>query len=110
MLDLESLETAGDDPRSSPWGTPLPTNAPNERIAEVALERLRACAPLEAGSLQCEFQKGVLVLWGRVDSFYHKQLAQEAVRNLRGVDVVVNTVEVVAGAPTPPCLPGRREA
>ena len=38
--------------------------------------------------------EGVVVLQGRVDTFYHKQVAQELLRKLDGVERVVNLLEV----------------
>lgn len=46
-------------------------------------------------SLTCEFREGLLLLRGRVSSYYHKQVAQEAVRRLEAVERVVNQIEVV---------------
>jgi len=69
-------------------------------IAEDARRRLRASTHSGAlRGLHCEHNGGELVLRGRVSSYYHKQLAQEAVRDLRGVDVIRNAVEVFC--PTP---------
>lgn len=42
----------------------------------------------------CDFHEGILFLRGRVPRYYHKQLAQEAVRNVVGVDEIVNVIEV----------------
>ena len=50
---------------------------------------------LERPAIWCEFQSGRLVLQGQVPSFYHKQLAQEAVAGLEGVAQVVNDIEVI---------------
>ena len=47
-------------------------------------------------SLSCEHHEGVLVLRGQVSSWYQKQLAQEAVRHLPGVEAIINVVDVVA--------------
>jgi len=44
--------------------------------------------------VSCECEDGVLVLRGRVSSYYHKQVAQEAVSGLDGVAQVVNEIEV----------------
>jgi osmotically-inducible protein OsmY len=38
----------------------------------------------------------MLVLRGRVPSYYYKQVAQEAVKGIEGVDQVINDTEVVA--------------
>ena len=45
--------------------------------------------------ISCEYDGGVLVLKGRLPSYYHKQVAQEAVVDLRGVQQVHNEIEVV---------------
>ena len=37
---------------------------------------------------------GVVVLQGRVETFYHKQVAQELLRKVDGVERVVNLLEV----------------
>jgi len=37
-----------------------------------------------------------LVLRGQVSSWYQKQLAQEAVRHLPGVEAIINVVDVFA--------------
>ena len=65
-----------------------------DRISESARTRLQASAYESLRTLRCEHHEGVLVLRGRVSSFYLKQLAQEAVRNLHGVEVILNVVEV----------------
>lgn len=38
--------------------------------------------------------EGIVVLQGRVETFYHKQVAQELLRKLDGVERVVNLLEV----------------
>ncbi|MCY2996162.1 MAG: BON domain-containing protein [Planctomycetota bacterium] len=45
-------------------------------------------------NISCESRDGVLVLRGRVSSYYLKQLAQETVRRIEGVESIVNAVEV----------------
>ena len=51
--------------------------------------------------LTCEFARGVLILRGKVPSYYEKQLAQEAVRKIDGVRQIVNEIEVLAAADWP---------
>jgi hypothetical protein len=70
-------------------------NPRSTEIADHARSRLRASPYLGVRTLDCEFHEGVLVLRGRVTSYYHKQMAQEAVRNLRHVELIINAVEVV---------------
>jgi osmotically-inducible protein OsmY len=43
----------------------------------------------------CDFDAGRLFLRGQVPSFYFKQLAQEAVADLDGVQQIVNEIEVI---------------
>ena len=46
--------------------------------------------------VSCEYNSGVLFLRGRSRSFYEKQIAQESVKGIAGVDRVVNEIKVVA--------------
>ncbi|MGO8750723.1 MAG: BON domain-containing protein [Thermoguttaceae bacterium] len=74
----------------------LTFSTPYHDVTERAQERLRLSPYVPVRSLCCEFDRGVLRLRGSLSSFYHKQLAQEAVAGLRGVDEVVNDVAVVS--------------
>jgi osmotically-inducible protein OsmY len=49
--------------------------------------------------VSCECDDGVLVLDGQLGSYYHKQLAQETVAGIGGVNRVVNEIEVVDHQP-----------
>jgi osmotically-inducible protein OsmY len=65
------------------------------RIALAAKERLRRVPYSSVQDVSCECDgQGTLVLRGRLPSFYYKQMAQEAVRDLEGVRKVVNRIEV----------------
>ena len=44
--------------------------------------------------VQIDFYEGVLIVRGQAKSYYHKQLIQEAVRGIDGVEDIVNSVEV----------------
>jgi len=44
--------------------------------------------------LECEFQDGVVILSGRVASFFEKQVAQETIAGLAGITRIINCVEV----------------
>jgi osmotically-inducible protein OsmY len=48
--------------------------------------------------VSCESCDGIVYLRGHTDSYYQKQLAQEAVRRLDGVEAVVNEITVSASA------------
>lgn len=44
--------------------------------------------------IECQLNDGVLVIRGSVPSYYHKQMAQELVRCVEGVDRIVNELTV----------------
>ncbi len=69
-------------------------STPSGSVTESARERLRSCPYKPVRLLACEFDRGVLRLRGRLSSFYQKQLAQQAVIGLSGVEEVVNEVVV----------------
>ena len=63
--------------------------------ADAARQRIRSQPHLAFHRIWCEYADGRLFLRGQVPSFYHKQLAQEAIAELESVDQVVNEIEVV---------------
>jgi len=65
-----------------------------DAVTESARERLRRCPYPGIRLLACEFEHGVLRLCGQLTSYYQKQIAQEIVADLSGVDQVVNDVVV----------------
>ena len=67
-----------------------------ERVVQTAEVQLRQNPCMCVRGLTCEYCAGLLVLRGRVSSYYHKQIAQETVKGIEGVDRVVNDTEVVA--------------
>lgn len=69
-------------------------------VAQAARARLRNHPYPVIQRLSCECNdRGVLVLRGRLPSYYLKQLAQTAVARVPGVKEVDNQAEVVACAP-----------
>lgn len=65
-----------------------------DSVTASARERLRRCPYPSVRSLDCEFERGVLRLRGQLSSYYQKQIAQETVAGLSGVEEVVNEVVV----------------
>ncbi len=57
--------------------------------------RLQARLGVHGRQVRCRLRADRLVLDGEVASFYHKQLAQEAVAKLREVGCVINRIRVV---------------
>ena len=66
---------------------------PNELINQVhgALSRSPYVSPHE---VRVEAEEGVVRLEGAVRSFFQKQMAQEVVRRLDGVERIVNCLQV----------------
>jgi hypothetical protein len=62
--------------------------------AEVAEGILVASPYLAIRHLKCRFCDGELTIVGRVPSYYLKQLAQNAVQQLDGVERISNIIEV----------------
>jgi hypothetical protein len=63
-----------------------------------ALSALLASPEFALKDLQVERSDAGLLIRGRVSTFYHKQLAQEVVRNVADGIPVVNLVQVVERA------------
>jgi hypothetical protein len=58
-------------------------------------QRALASSPIfDLRGLQVEYVDGSLLLTGRVETFYHKQVAQEVVRNVADGVRLVNDVAV----------------
>ena len=62
--------------------------------ASAARHRLRASSYRALDDVRCDFVNGVMVLRGRLPSFYLKQLAQEVVRDGDNEWTIMNEVEV----------------
>ncbi len=55
---------------------------------------IKASPHLSGHQVFCQEEPGIIVLHGRVDSFFQKQMAQEALKRLDGVERVINELEV----------------
>ena len=64
-------------------------------VAQAAKDRLRANPHWPVRLVSCECDEGQLFLRGRLSTFFHKQLAQEAVADVDGVTQVINEIEVI---------------
>ncbi|MGC1272135.1 MAG: BON domain-containing protein [Planctomycetaceae bacterium] len=49
--------------------------------------------------LRVEFERNEVILRGEVQSWYHKQVAQESIRKIEGVDSIRNELTVESGCP-----------
>ena len=64
------------------------------RVRELVGRRLRDGQYRALAEVMVEFHEGVLILRGRVTSFFLKQIAQTVVRNVEGVIEIDNRLEV----------------
>ena len=78
----------------------LTTDSISQRVASLATRRLTATGIRTLSTVSCDFHEGVLILWGRVPSYYMKQIAQTAVRGLTQVERIDNRLEVDSHWPT----------
>ncbi len=69
----------------------------SERSGEL-LQRIdtaiKSSPHLSGHEVVCQEESGIVVLHGRVGSFFQKQMAQEALKRLEGVERVINELEV----------------
>jgi osmotically-inducible protein OsmY len=75
-------------------------------IAGRARDRLARSPDSELGRFTSSFHRGVLRLRGCVRSQYLKQIAQELVSRIEGVDAIVNHIEVRMAADRGPSVAG----
>jgi hypothetical protein len=75
-------------------------------IGELAESKLRQSAYLALQYLSCEFDAGVLILRGRLPTYYLKQVALALVFTVQGVQQVDDQMEVVASFPSTELRPG----
>ena len=72
--------------------------SPAQRDSVALVQRLDSAIKgnphLTGHQVFCYEEAGTVILQGRVRSYYQKQMAQEALRNLEGVERIVNDLEV----------------
>jgi hypothetical protein len=65
-------------------------------VEEAARVRLAKTGYPVLKTVECSFRDGRIILHGQVPSYYHKQLAQAALRDAKHIDQVVNHLEVIS--------------
>jgi osmotically-inducible protein OsmY len=65
-------------------------------VNDRAERRLRGSSFLALRNICCEYHEGILTLRGCLPTYYLKQVAQEVVAEVEGVEKVSNRIEVVA--------------
>lgn len=82
-------------PSQPPLAQPPATLGQLPDPAESAQAKLAASPYLPLRTLTCDSHEGVLAIRGQVASYYLKQLAQTAVREVPGVEEINNQVRVI---------------
>jgi osmotically-inducible protein OsmY len=70
-------------------------------IEEEANKRLQQSLYLELQPIICNFRRGVMTLYGVVSSFHVRQIAQELVQGLEGIEIIDNQLEVAGKKASP---------
>jgi hypothetical protein len=65
-----------------------------DRFGTVALNALQSSDYAELRKLRCEVTEAAVIVQGVVSSYYLKQMAQTIIQRLKGVQSVMNLVEV----------------
>jgi hypothetical protein len=63
-------------------------------IEKAAHKRLDKTGYRSLSAVRCRFHDGTLTLKGKVPSYYHKQIAQEAIRKVGNFKAIVNDIDV----------------
>ncbi len=71
-----------------------PLAAPTSRLLEQISMALQSSPYVPKQRVLVETQAGAVRLKGNVDSFFQKQMAQEVIRRLDGVEQIENLLEV----------------
>jgi osmotically-inducible protein OsmY len=72
----------------------LAEQSSDRTIVEAATLRLQMSPYMPLRVVRCECNHGVLTLAGRVPSFYHRQMAQQHVRSVAGVNQIDDQLQV----------------
>jgi osmotically-inducible protein OsmY len=88
---MPALNLANAEPATS-------IRTPQPGLQELAERCLRSNPYLALKNVSCDCRDGVLVLRGCLPSYYLKQVAQEIVGRLAGVEAIDNQIQVVTPA------------
>lgn len=73
-----------------------PATSHSRDVAAAAEQRLGQSRYRPLWTITCHYHEGMVFLRGRVNSYYLKQLAQETIRHVVGVEQIVNEIEVAS--------------
>ena len=81
---------------------PVPGLRPaSDKICQIAAARLHNSPYAALRTVECQYRDGVLVLRGRLQTYYLKQMAQAMMTELDGVMEIANSIEVVRASRRP---------
>ncbi len=96
MIDLNSQLAHRNRPQTRP--RPQAGSERTDDTAARAWQHIANSPYRELQQISCATDNGVLVLTGRVSSFYLKQVAQEFARKAEGVQAIANRLEVAVSS------------
>jgi hypothetical protein len=93
---LDQLESPKqyDRPVANPVMVTTRGMSTKDTVLQEAKRRLGSLGHAALRLIECEYHDGLLILRGRVASYYQKQLAQESLRSQPNVDGLINKTEV----------------
>jgi len=82
-------------------GTVVATEATGRLIEEEADKRLQQSLYPELRRVLCNYRHGIMTLYGVVSSFHVRQIAQELVQGLEGIEIIDNQLVVAEKKASP---------
>ena len=79
---------------ASAFSSPSPQQLDAIALVQRLDSAIKGNPHLSGHQVFCSEEGGTVILQGRVRSYYQKQMAQEALRKLEGVERIVNDLEV----------------
>jgi hypothetical protein len=83
------------------FATPNPGGIMADSIEGKAESRLYESTYSELHHIECTFRHGILTLCGTVSTFFVRQIAQELIEDLEGIEIIDNQLVVVRDQTTP---------
>lgn len=71
-----------------------PGNSSSDQLLCRVDSAIRENPHLSGYHVFCQEESGIIVLHGRVRTFFQKQMAQETLKKLEGVEQIINELEV----------------
>lgn len=92
-LDLKAVKREPKKQATAPL-LRSPSLHQSNHVALASTNRLKYCSHNELRKISCKVERGVLIIYGQVSSFYWKQLAQEIIRPISQSLLIENQLEV----------------